>query len=178
MIGEAGLRLAHYVEYDEVVLTLAEFFNSLCPPDIDQDAKHKGYEPTFFGGNFPASASFLEDSQEYPKSSDQSMQPGVVNMVHRLYLPSMYEDVSSGVLNDQPRKGAQLEALRLRALWRKELYDLEQDHMNLQGRVYRITVMRGESGDADRLGFPLAWENDGTSTTYLWVDDARIRVEL
>ena len=170
------LPLHRYVEFEEVVLDLCNFMNSLCPPDIAEDSKHRGYEPTYFGGNFPASAAFLDYPEEYPKSTDNTMQPGVVNIVHRLYLPSI---ISVGDSYDaSPRSGAQLESLRLRSKWRENLFDPNVDNFNMGGRVYRIILSRGESGDADRLGFPLAWDEEGDTTTFLWVDDARIRVEL
>jgi hypothetical protein len=61
--------LAYYQEYDEVILDLCQHFLDMCPPDVDAEAKHKGYEPFYFGGNFPAAAAFEMPFEDEPHRS-------------------------------------------------------------------------------------------------------------
>jgi hypothetical protein len=170
--------LAYYQEYDEVILDLCQHFLDLCPPEVDAEARHKGYEPTYFAGNFPAAAAFEMPFEDEPHRVDNTMQPGVVNIGFRLFLPALYETESG--YDASPRSGAQLEALRLHGRFRQNLYaDPEGGNFNMQGRVNRIQLLRGESGDMNRLGFAIATDiSDEGLTTILWVHHTDIRVEL
>jgi hypothetical protein len=173
-----NLALAYYREYDEAVLDTCEFLLNACPPDISQDARHKGYEPTLFGGDFPAAAAFEMPFEDEPRRTDNSMMPGIINIGFRIYLPSM---ISTGQgFDSSPRSGAQLEAMRLHGRWREGLFgDPVSGNFNMQGRVHRLSLVRGEAGDMSRLGFALAvdYADDGTETI-LWVHHTDVRVEL
>jgi hypothetical protein len=175
---EPQLPLRYYQEYDEVIFGLCGFFLDLCPGDVDQDAKHNGYEPIYYGGNFPAAACFELPFEDEPRRGDNTMQPGIVNLGFRFYLPSIITLGDDG-FDASPRSGAQREGVRLHARWRENLLARPEDgNFNLQGRVHRISLLRGESGDMNRLGFALAVDYSDDANTILWVHHTDIRVEL
>ncbi len=160
------------VEYDEVVESLTAFFLSLCPPDIVFDARHDGFEPMYYGGLFPAAACFEQAFEDEPKQMDASMQPGIIELGFRIYQPS----VGPG-LEQHARANAQRDTRRLEARFREKLYaDPSNGNFNMQGRVHKIQLAGGESGDHDRLGFALAFDADTDS--FLWVRHTDIRVTL
>lgn len=164
--------LGQAVEYDEVIDSLTAFFLGLCPDDIVSDARHDGFEPLNYGGLFPAAACFEQDYEDEPKTQEASMQPGIITIGFRIYEPS----VGAG-LEQHARARASKETRRLEARWREAIYaDPTTGNFNMQGLVTKIQLIRGESGDHDRLGFALAYDEDTES--YLWVRHTDIRVTL
>jgi hypothetical protein len=177
------MRLSEYREYDDAVLDLCRFFVSLAPPEVEADARHVGYEPMVFGGMFPTVACFEQPFEDEPKRVDNTIQPGVINLGFRIYLPSVVSFVGdTGEMQSDfgPRSGAQLESMRLHARFRENLFDDESyQNFNFGGRVYRIRLVRGEGGDMDRMGLALAVDYGEAGTeTLLWVHHTDIRVEL
>lgn len=163
--------LGHAIEYDEVVQEITAFLVSLAPDDVSPDATHDGYEPFYFGGNYPAVAAFEQGSEELPKQLDASPQPGAIDFGVRFYFLSITAE------NDfSPRAGAQREARRHHAHFRRRLYDITQENTNMQGRVHAVQIQGTESADLNRLGYAMAVDQD--TGNYLWVHHTDIRVYL
>lgn len=158
-------------EYDEVVDEITSFLVSLAPNEVTAEATHDGYEPVYFGGNYPAIAAFEQGSEETPKQLESSPMPGMIDLGVRFYLLSVTAD------NDaSPRAGAQREARRLHALWRKALMDRESDNTTMGGRVHSVSLMGSESADLNRLGYAMSVDLD--TGNFLWVHHTDVRVYL
>lgn len=158
-------------EYDEVVSEITSFLVSLAPEEVSGEATHDGYEPFYFGNLYPAVAAFEQGSEESPKQVDSSIQPGVIDIGLRFYLLSITADEDAS-----PRAGAQREARRLHAHWRRNLYDRLSENSTMQGRVHSVQVAGTESADLNRLGYAMAVDMD--TGNYLWVHHSDVRVYL
>jgi hypothetical protein len=163
-------------EYDEVVSEIASFFVSLAPEEVSSEATHSGYEPFYFGGLYPAVAAFEQGYEEFPKQVERSIQPGVIDIGVRFYLLSITTD-EFGNDDASPRAGAQRDARRLHAAWRRRLYDRMEENSTMQGRVHAIQITGAESADMNRLGYAMAVDFDNPNN-YLWVHHSDVRVYL
>lgn len=172
------------VEYDEVVDECTGHLLQCLPPDFSQDARHDGYEPFFFSGLFPAAAAYELLDEEEPRTADNTIQPGILNIGLRFYMPSLYISALGDSIDASPRAGSFRELKRLYARFRENLYgkteaDFALGNFNMQGRVNRIRIVRSEVGDHDRLGNSLAvdMDSDGNETV-LAVRHIDVRFEL
>ena len=111
---------------------------------------------------YPALAAFEQGGEEHPKQVESSPQPGRIDIGLRFYLLSITAESDAS-----PRAGAQREARRLAAIWRKNFYNVHDENTTMQGRVHDIRIAGWESADLNRLGYAMAVDMD--TGNYLWV---------